>query len=135
MGLILGSSVLIAAEREGQNARQMLPAISGKAGNTDIAISLVTFIELAHGAAGADTSQRKEKRQQVIHELLTAPPIHPVIAPRASRYRRTSVSVTPWFSRRQPAGTQCRVSTQSLLFEPPERNPNHGELVFDSQRS
>jgi predicted nucleic acid-binding protein len=59
MGLILDSSVLITAEREGQNARQMLAAISGKAGNTDIAISVVTLIELAHGAARADTSQRK----------------------------------------------------------------------------
>jgi hypothetical protein len=35
MGLILDSSVLITAEREGQNARQMLAAISSKAGNTE----------------------------------------------------------------------------------------------------
>ena len=75
MGLILDSSVLITAERQGQNARQMLAAISGKAGNTDIAISVVTLIELAHGAARADTLQRKEKRQQFIQELLTALPI------------------------------------------------------------
>jgi hypothetical protein len=34
MGLILDSSVLITAEREGQNARQMLAAVSAKAGNT-----------------------------------------------------------------------------------------------------
>ena len=47
MGLILDSSVLITAERQGQNARQMLAAISGKAGNTDIAVSVVTLIELA----------------------------------------------------------------------------------------
>ena len=105
MGLILDSGVLITAEREGQNARQMLAAISGKAGNTDIAISGVTLIELGHGAARGDTSQRKEKRQ----ELLTLLPIHPVIALRAGRYRWTSVSVTPWSSRRQRAGTQCRV--------------------------
>ena len=78
MGLILDSSVLIAAERQGQNARQMLAAISGKAGNIDIGISVVTLIELAHGAARADTSQRKKKRQQFIQELLTALPIHPV---------------------------------------------------------
>ena len=71
MGLILDSSVLIRAEREGQNARQMLAAISSKAGNADIAISVVTLIELAHGAARADTSQRKEKRRQFIQELLT----------------------------------------------------------------
>jgi|SRR5271156_3795818 len=109
MGPILDSSVLITAERQGQNARQMLAAISGKAGNTDIAVSAVTLIELAHGAARADTSQRKEKRQQIIQELLTALPIHQVIALRAGRNRWTSVSVTPWFSGRQRAGTQCRV--------------------------
>jgi predicted nucleic acid-binding protein len=109
MGLIRDSSVLITAEPEGQNARQLLAAISGKAGNTDIAISVVTLIDLAHGAARADTSQGKERQQQFIQELLTALPIHSVIALRASRYRRTSVSVTPWFSRRQRAGTQCRV--------------------------
>ena len=85
MGLILDSSVLITAEREGQNARQMLAAISSKAGNADVAISVVTLIELAHGAARADTSQRKEKRQQLIQELLTALPIHPVTVSLALR--------------------------------------------------
>ena len=85
MGLILDSSVLITAERQGQNARQMLAAISGKAGNTDIAVSVVTLIELAHGAARADTSLRKEKRLQFIQELLTALPIHPVTVPVALR--------------------------------------------------
>jgi predicted nucleic acid-binding protein len=78
MGLILDSSVLIKAERQGQNARQMLTAISRIAGNSDIAISVVTLIELAHGAARADTVERKAKRQQFIQELLTALPIHPV---------------------------------------------------------
>jgi len=78
MGLILDSSVLITAERQGQNARQMLAAISNEVGNTEIAISVVTLIELAHGAARTDTSQRKERRQQFIKELVTALPVHPV---------------------------------------------------------
>jgi predicted nucleic acid-binding protein len=85
MGLILDSSVLISAERQGQNARQMLAGVSGKSGNQDIGISVVTLIELAHGAVRADTSQRKEKRQQFIHELLTALPIHPVTVSLALR--------------------------------------------------
>jgi tRNA(fMet)-specific endonuclease VapC len=85
MGLILDSSVLIAAERQGQNARRMLAAISGQAANTDIALSVVTLIELAHGAARADTAQRKAKREQFIQELLTALPIHPVTVPIAIR--------------------------------------------------
>ena len=57
----------------------------GQGGNTDIAVSVVTLIELAHGAARADTSQRKEKRQQFIQELLTALPMHPVTASLALR--------------------------------------------------
>jgi len=81
MGLILDSSVLITAEREGQNARQMLAAVSAKAGNTEIAISVVTLIELAHGAARAGTPERKAKRQRFIQELLMALPIHPVSVP------------------------------------------------------
>ena len=78
MGLILDSSVLIAAERQGQNARQTLTSISSHVGVTDIAISVVTLIELAHGVARANTIERKEKRQQFLHELQSAVPIHPV---------------------------------------------------------
>jgi predicted nucleic acid-binding protein len=85
MGLILDSSVLIKAERQGQNARQMLTAISGTAGETEIALSVVTLLELAHGAARADTAQRKQTRQQFIQELLTALPIHLVTVPVALR--------------------------------------------------
>jgi hypothetical protein len=59
MGLILDSSVLITAERQGQNARQMLSAIARTAGEIEIALSVVTLIELAHGAARADTAQRE----------------------------------------------------------------------------
>jgi tRNA(fMet)-specific endonuclease VapC len=78
MGLIVDSSVLVAAERHGQNARQMLASISRQLGETDIAISVMTLIELAHGAARADTPDRRAKRQRFIHELMIAVPIHPV---------------------------------------------------------
>jgi predicted nucleic acid-binding protein len=88
MGLILDSSVLITAERDGQNARQTLVAISSKVGNAEIGISVVTLVELAHGAARADTSQRKAKRQQFIQELLLALPVHPVTVPIALRTGR-----------------------------------------------
>src|SRR5271167_3748189 len=63
----------------------MLAAISGPAGNTEIAISVVTLVELAHGEARADTPARRAKRQQFIQELLTALPIHPITVPVALR--------------------------------------------------
>jgi len=47
MGLILDSSVLVAAERQGKNARQMLSTISAKTSEAEIGISVVTLIELA----------------------------------------------------------------------------------------
>ena len=85
MGLILDSSVLVAAERQGQNAQHMFASIAGKIGDTEIGISVVTLIELAHGAARADTSERKATRQKFIEELLTAVPVHPVTVPVAIR--------------------------------------------------
>jgi predicted nucleic acid-binding protein len=46
---------------------------------------VLTLLELAHGAARADTSGRKANREQFIEELLTALPIHPVSAAIALR--------------------------------------------------
>ncbi|MGB2793769.1 MAG: PIN domain-containing protein [Candidatus Acidiferrales bacterium] len=85
MGIILDSSVLVAAEREGQNARQMLASIARKISETEVGISVITLIELAHGAARANTPERKTKRQKFIEELQTAMPIHPVTVALALR--------------------------------------------------
>lgn len=85
MGVILDSSILIGAERQGNNARQMLAAVSSQLSNTEIALSVLTLLELAHGAARADTLERKSMREQFIEELLTALPVHPVTAAIALR--------------------------------------------------
>ena len=78
MGLTLDSSILIAAERQGQNARQVLTAIAQGIGETEVGVSVVTLIELAHGAARADTPERRSRRVRFIQELLTAIPVYPV---------------------------------------------------------
>jgi predicted nucleic acid-binding protein len=85
MELILDSSVLIAAERKGSNARRVLSEIAGRAAGEDVAFSVVTLIELAHGAARADTAERKTLRRQFLQELTTALPVHPVTVPVALR--------------------------------------------------
>jgi len=77
MGLILDSSVLIAAEREDKNARQVLSAIAQEIGEAEVGISTVTLVELAHGVARADTPQRRAKREKFLEELLTALPAYP----------------------------------------------------------
>jgi predicted nucleic acid-binding protein len=78
MGLILDSSILIATERQGRNARQALSEIAVRAAGEEIAVSVVTLIELAHGVARADSSQRKATRQRFLNELIVALPVHPI---------------------------------------------------------
>jgi predicted nucleic acid-binding protein len=63
VGLILDSSIVIAAERLGQTAYQMLEAIRLKTDDAEIAISVVTVLELAHGITRADAAQRRAIRQ------------------------------------------------------------------------
>jgi predicted nucleic acid-binding protein len=53
--------VLILAERKGSNARQALSAIAQRVPTEDVAISVVTLIELAHGAARAGTAEKKPR--------------------------------------------------------------------------
>jgi predicted nucleic acid-binding protein len=85
LGLILDSSILIAAERKGRNARQALAEIALHAAGEDVAVSVVTLMELAHGVARANTPARKAVWRQFLNELMTALPVHPVSAPVALR--------------------------------------------------
>jgi len=59
MGLILDSSILIAAERRGANARQALGEIASRAKGENVAISVITLIELAHGAGSSRLAAKK----------------------------------------------------------------------------
>jgi len=85
LGLVLDSSVLIAAERRGLNARQTLATVAASQPGEAVAISVVTLIELAHGVARADTPERKAARQQFLNELIAALPVQPVSIPIALR--------------------------------------------------
>jgi predicted nucleic acid-binding protein len=85
VGLILDSSVVIAAERLGQTAYRMLEAIGLETNDSEIAVSVVTVLELAHGIARADTAQRRAGRQQFLDDLLVGTPVHPVTVPIALR--------------------------------------------------
>jgi predicted nucleic acid-binding protein len=88
MGVILDSSVLVAAERQGHNAREVLTAVSSQLGDTEIGLSAITLLELAHGAARANTPERKAKREQFIDELIQAVPVYSITAAVALRAGR-----------------------------------------------
>jgi predicted nucleic acid-binding protein len=55
VGLILDSSIVIAAERRGHTVRQILEQIKNSYGEIDIGFSVITIAELIHGAYRAKT--------------------------------------------------------------------------------
>ena len=63
----------------------MLEDIGLQGNDPEIAVSVVTVLELAHGITRADTPQRRVRRQQFLDDLLVGMPIHPVTVPIALR--------------------------------------------------
>jgi predicted nucleic acid-binding protein len=129
MGLILDSSLLITAERQGRNARQILTEIAGRVGVTEIAVSVVTLLELAHGAARADTSVRRAKRQQFIQELVLGLPVHPVTVPIALRAGRIDGENQAKGIRLPLADLLIGVTALELGFGVATANLRHFQLV------
>jgi len=75
---MLDSTAAVAAERQGKNARQLLEAVALETGDEDIAISVVTVLELAHGITRAHTSEQRDRRHRFLDELLNGVPVQPV---------------------------------------------------------
>ena len=82
---MLDSTAAVAAERQGKNARQLLETVAMETGDESIALSVVTVLELAHVITRADTTERRERRQRFLDELLMGVPIQPVTVPIALR--------------------------------------------------
>jgi predicted nucleic acid-binding protein len=82
---MLDSTAAVAAERQGKNARQLLETVVFQTGDDDISVSVVTVLELAHGIVRSDTTERRDKRQRFLDELLSAVPVQPVTVPIALR--------------------------------------------------
>lgn len=77
MGLILDSSVIIAAERRGDNVTQMLKQIAAATGDQQAALSSVGLTELVHGIYRAQSAQARSRRDSFVHELLDDVEVHP----------------------------------------------------------
>ena len=78
-GLVLDSSVLVAAERAKLTTPEVLRNIrTAEVGDAPIVISVMTVAELAHGIYRANTPERRERRRQFVDELKTHVPIHPI---------------------------------------------------------
>jgi tRNA(fMet)-specific endonuclease VapC len=77
MGLILDSSVVIAAERRGDNVTEMLKQIVAATGDQRAVLSSVGLTELVHGIYRAQTAAARNRRDSFIRELLNDVEVYP----------------------------------------------------------
>lgn len=77
MGLILDSSVVIAAERRQDTVERLIAQVVASAGDQDAALSSVGLTELVHGVYRAQTPEMKLRRQSFIDELLRDLTVYP----------------------------------------------------------
>lgn len=78
LGVVLDSSVLVAAERANLTTPSVLKQIRVSVGDVPIVISALTVAELAHGVHRANSAERSQQRRQFLEELKAAVPIHSV---------------------------------------------------------
>ena len=70
MGLILDSSIVIAAERRGDSVPRLLSQVAASAGNQHAVLSSVGLTELAHAVYRAQTPVARERRENFLGQLL-----------------------------------------------------------------
>ena len=94
LGLVLDSSVLVAAERAKLTTPETLKRVRAAAPDVPIVISALSLAELAHGIYRADSSTRR----QFVDELKAQIPVHAVTASTAEIIARIGGSKPPWAS-------------------------------------
>jgi len=77
LGLILDSSIVIAAERRGEVVEKLIEQIVSATGDQDAALSSIGLTELAHGVYRAQSAAMRLRRQSFIDELLRVLAVHP----------------------------------------------------------
>ena len=78
LGLVLDSSVLIAAERAKLTTTEAVKNVRASVGDVPIVICALSVAELGHGIYRADSPSRSRQRRQFLDELKAQIPIHPV---------------------------------------------------------
>jgi predicted nucleic acid-binding protein len=84
----LDSSAVIAGERKGLSAADLLASIRNVLGPEPVALATVSVIELEHGIWRARDAAQADRRQKFFDDLFAAVPIYPLtfdIARRAAR--------------------------------------------------
>ena len=78
LGLVLDSSVLIAAERRNRTAAQAVESVQQTIGEIPIVLSAMTVAEIGHGIYRANTPDLRGRRRAFLDELKATVPIQPI---------------------------------------------------------
>jgi tRNA(fMet)-specific endonuclease VapC len=77
MGLILDSSIVIAAERRGESVEQLIAKILTVVTDQEAALSAIGLTELIHGIYRASTTEIRRRREFFLNELLADFAVYP----------------------------------------------------------
>ncbi len=77
MGLVLDSSVLVAAERQELPVSALLARLQKHHNITEIVLSAITVVELEHGIYRAQSRQQAAKRRSYLDAVFAAIPAEP----------------------------------------------------------
>ena len=80
LGIVLDSSVLIAAERRNLTPAQVVKNVVATVGDVPIILSALTVAEIGHGIYRANTSEIRGSRRAFLDELLATIPTQPITA-------------------------------------------------------
>ena len=80
LGLMLDSTVLIAAERRKLTPAQSIETVQKVVGEVPIVLCSLTLAEIGHGIYRADSAETRQRRRAFLDELKATVPIHPVTA-------------------------------------------------------
>ena len=77
MGVILDSSVVIAAERRGDTVEQLIEQIVNRIGDQEAALFAIGLTELIHGNYRVRTPEVRLRRESFLNELLADLTVYP----------------------------------------------------------
>lgn len=131
MGLILDSSVVIAAERRRDTVERLIEFVVKLTGDQEAALSAIGLTELVHGVYRAQTLEVRVRREAFLDELLADLAVYPYtgeIAKLAGRIDGEQLNRGVII----PLGDLLIGATAlSLGFSVVTQNPRHFELIPD----
>jgi predicted nucleic acid-binding protein len=78
VGLLIDSTVFVAAERRAETPGAVVGALLDQYGDVELALSVMSAGELVHGCWRADSAARRARRIEFVEAVLAAIPVVPL---------------------------------------------------------